>query len=264
MLWNIWKTVKAGRGHEEAASAPMLPKLSVSEMLKDRPHRMVEGLPAVFTVLTTIALLVGTIIEIMPTLTMDEFVEKDTRVKPYRALELAGRDIYMREGCYTCHSQQIRPMISEKLRYGEPSTLAESQYDRPFQWGSKRTGPDLARVGGKYPDLWHFRHMKNPRDVVPQSIMPSYPWLLELNTDYGSLERKLEVMRSLGVPYSEAEVKNAAREARAHARAIATAMVRDGVTPEMADKEIVAIIAYLQRLGKHESPYSEATEGARR
>jgi cytochrome c oxidase cbb3-type subunit I/II len=170
-------------------------------------------------------------------------------VKPYTALQLYGRDIYVREGCYLCHSQMIRPMVSETLRYGSYSRPEESIYDRPFQWGSKRTGPDLARVGGKYPDLWHFRHMLDPRDVTPDSIMPMYPWLYKDKTDFGSLQKKLQVMKSLGVPYSQDEVDHASENARAEAVLISDGLKAQGVPAGYEDKEIIALISYLQRLG---------------
>jgi cytochrome c oxidase cbb3-type subunit I/II len=176
-------------------------------------------------------------------------VEEHPNVTPYSALQLQGRDIYVREGCYVCHSQMVRPIEAETLRYGAYSRSEESVYDHPFQWGSKRTGPDLARVGGKYPDLWHFRHMLNPRDVVSGSIMPSYSWLFEDKTDFKVLSRKLEVMKSLGVPYSDEQVKNAAADAMAEAEMIANGLTEQGAPPKVVDKEIIPLIAYLQKLG---------------
>jgi cytochrome c oxidase cbb3-type subunit I/II len=178
------------------------------------------------------------------------YVETSKKPRPYTSLELAGRDIYVREGCYLCHSQMIRPMSSEYLRYGKPSTPEESLYDHPFQWGSKRTGPDLARVGGKYPDLWHFRHMIDPRDVTPSSIMPSYPWLARDKAELAILGRKLSVMKSLGVPYTDAEIAGAEDSARADAKRIAGLLEEQGAPKGMEDKEIVALIAYLQALGQ--------------
>lgn len=254
MIFNIYKTIKSGHvSEDEKHSAYKLisfGKMDAAE-LGERPHRILEGLPAVFTVLSLIAILVGSVIEIIPALTVQEFLPMDKSIKPYTALELTGRDLYVKEGCYTCHSQMIRPMMAETLRYGEPSKLAESQYDHPFQWGSKRTGPDLARVGGKYPDMWHYRHMLNPRDIVPQSIMPNYPWLLENNADFSNVSQKLQVMKHLGVPYKDSEIANAESDAMKQAATIADSLRQGGVTdPELEKREIVALIAYLQKLGK--------------
>ena len=153
-----------------------------------------------------IAILVGSAIEIVPSLLSSQYVKKIDSVKPYTPLELLGRDIYVREGCYLCHSQQVRPMAHEVLRYGKQSEAGEFIYDHPFQWGSKRTGPDLARVGGKYPNMWHYRHMINPREVTSQSIMPIYKWLVEQKINYVTLERKMKAMKQLGVPYSDEEI----------------------------------------------------------
>ncbi|MBF2055018.1 MAG: cytochrome-c oxidase, cbb3-type subunit I [Candidatus Sericytochromatia bacterium] len=255
MVYNLYKTMQSGRISEpqkhKARRLVSVTTLNASEL--GSKHRLLEGLPMVFTVLSVIAILVGSVIEIIPALVVQEFVPNDKKIKPYTALELAGRDIYVREGCYTCHSQQIRPMVSETLRYGKPSTIAESQYDRPFQWGSKRTGPDLARVGGKYPDMWHYRHMINPREIVPQSIMPNYPWLATANTDLDVISRKLQVMQTLGVPYSNDEVKQAKADALRQAEKIAAGLRAEGGVndAELEQRELVALIAYLQRLGKN-------------
>ena len=224
-------------------------------------HRVLEGLPAVFSILTILAVLVGSIIEIIPALTMQEFMPRSDEHKPYTALELAGRDLFVREGCYTCHSQMIRPMMEETLRYGKPSTIAESQYDRPFQWGSKRTGPDLARVGGNYPDMWHYRHMMNPRDIVPQSIMPNYPWLGKDKTDFDIMPQKLGVMKTLGVPYTDKQVSESINHAKEQAKVISDRLREGGVQdPDLESREIVALIAYLQRLGKPSSDFVPAAE----
>jgi cytochrome c oxidase cbb3-type subunit I/II len=204
-----------------------------------------------FTVLSIVSILIGSAIEILPTLVIHTYTQSNDKVDPYTSLELAGRDIYVREGCYTCHSQMIRTIPSEVLRYGFASLPEESMYDRPFQWGSKRSGPDLARVGGKYPDLWHFRHMLDPRSVTPNSLMPAYPWLFEDKIAYDSLEKKLEVMKSLGVPYSNNQVLLAALNAREQARKISQALAKDTPIKSLEDREIVAVIAYLQRLGKN-------------
>jgi cytochrome c oxidase cbb3-type subunit I/II len=256
MIYNIVKTISlAPKSEPEEFLVPVMDENHGPET----GHRKLEGLTLIFTVLTALSILVGSAIEILPTFLADKFVVKNDAVKPYSALEIAGRDIYIREGCYTCHSQQIRPTVAEKLRYGEPSTAAESIYDRPFQWGSRRIGPDLARVGGKYPDMWHYRHMLNPREVTQKSIMPNYPWLFEKNTEFGILTKKLKVMKSLGVPYSDTEVENAVLDAKKQAESITNAMISSGVSIKMKDKQIIALIAYLQRLGKDTKTQAEVT-----
>jgi cytochrome c oxidase cbb3-type subunit I/II len=176
---------------------------------------------------------------------------EDRKQIPYTPLELAGRDIYVREGCYTCHSQMIRTLKPDVLRYGDYSRLGESIYDHPYQWGSKRNGPDLARVGGKYPHLWHLRHMEDPRSVSVGSNMPPYPWLLTNDTDVAALPAKLSVQRTLGVPYPNWTPEQIKARVDAQAKGIADELRKNGayVAPE---KEIVALIAYLQHLGKSE------------
>jgi cytochrome c oxidase cbb3-type subunit I/II len=149
-----------------------------------------------------------------------------------------------------CHSQQIRPLVDEKLRYGNPSTIAESIYDHPYQWGSKRTGPDLARVGKKYPDMWHYQHMIDPRQIQPKSIMPAYPWLEKKKIDYSQIKKKLNVQRNLGVPYTEEQVVRADLDAEAQAAQIAEGLKKQGVQSGIDNKEILALIAYLQALGQ--------------
>lgn len=249
MLINIFATIAVAKKSEAEAVTPPVPATE-----PDEGHRRLEGLATAFSVLVLLAILVGSVIEILPTLMAHSFVKPNSPIQPYTALELAGRDVYVQEGCYVCHSQQIRPMISEKLRYGDPSTIDESYYDRPFQWGSKRTGPDLARVGGKFPDLWHFRHMVDPREITPNSIMPSYHWLTKNKADFDGLKKKLTVMRQLGVPYSDSEVENASENARNYAKTIADNLQKEGAPAGLEDKQIVALIAYLQRLGKTPTP----------
>ncbi len=254
MLFNLLKTIQDAPEKnlvEEIQAAP-LAQTRVEDIFesKEKPHRLLEGLPLVFTVLVVISVLVGTLIEIVPAFFAPQYVEINPKVKPYRPLELVGRDLYIREGCYVCHSQMVRPMISEYLRYGKPSQAEESMYDHPFQWGSKRTGPDLARLGGKYPDLWHYRHMNNPREVTPLSIMPSYPWLLTAPLNLSDLSKKVKVFQSLGVPYTQQEVQEAELDAKAQALQIAEGLEKQGVGVGIEKKEIVALIAYLQRLGK--------------
>jgi len=255
LIYNLVKTIQGGQKDyvvtDKAEKLPSFNKIN-ARLVGTKPHRLLEGLPYVFTALTIIAILVGSIIEIVPAMVVQEFVPVKTAARVYSPLELTGRDLYVREGCYVCHSQQIRPMVAETLRYGKPSTVAESMYDRPFQWGSRRAGPDLARVGGKYPNSWHYRHMLNPRDIVPQSIMPNYGWLATGKADFGSVQAKLAVMKKLGVPYSDDQVKDARENAEKEAAQIAAVLEKEvGVkADEIKDKEIVALIAYLQRLGK--------------
>jgi cytochrome c oxidase cbb3-type subunit I/II len=249
MFYNVYVTIK---------NAPAITpeKVRVTSNRDRKPahaeegHRSLEGAATIFSVLTLLAILVGSIIEIYPTLSLHKYVPASDGVRPYSPLEIAGRDVYIREGCYVCHSQQIRPIASEVLRYGNPSTIAESMYDRPFQWGSKRTGPDLARVGKKYPDLWHYRHMLDPRAVTSSSIMPSYPWLERKNTDFLSLRKKFSVLQMLGVPLSNDEVANADILAEKQAAEVAAELEKQGGPKDLEKKEITALIAYLQALGQ--------------
>ncbi len=217
-------------------------------------HALLEGRPLVFTVLTLAAVLVGGVCELVPTIFVKSAVaETGPGQQPYTALELEGRDVYLREGCYLCHSQMIRPFVSEKLRYGDPSTAAESRYDHPFQWGSKRTGPDLARVGLKYPNLWHYTHLMNPRSTSPGSIMPSFAYLAKDQVDLSITPRKLEAMRTLGVPYTKNEIANAAASLEAQGDSIAKDLASQGVKVA-PDSDLVALIGYLQRMGKQTQP----------
>ncbi len=223
---------------------------------------LVNSLP--FTILTFIAVAAGGLIQIIPTVVANQAASvEDRRQIPYTPLELAGRDLYVSEGCYNCHSQMIRTLVPDVLRYGDYSRLGESIYDHPFQWGSKRTGPDLARVGGKYPNVWHLRHLEDPRAISAGSNMPNYPWLLTRDTDLAALPRKLAVQRTLGVPYpnwSELEIVTRASE---QARSIAQDLRAAGayVAPE---KEVIALIAYLQVLGKFEPVVSPKSTTAAR
>ncbi len=217
-----------------------------------------------FTVLTIFAVLIGGLVEIIPTIVMHRASNVEgVRQIPYSPLQLVGRDIYIREGCYNCHSQMIRPFVGEVLRYGDFSKLGESIYDYPFQWGSKRTGPDIHRVGGKYPHIWHLRHMENPRSVSIGSHMPNYPWLLKDKADLDSLKSKFDVLRILGVPYPERSADQLRAEALAEAKAIADDLAKSGA-PVEPDSEIVALIAYLQHLGKSEPvPKAEKVTGGK-
>ncbi len=246
MVYNIVKTIKSKRA---PLTDPAISNL-VNENVKDNKPRLLEGYATVFSVLALLAILVGSVIEIYPTLNVHQYVNPEVTTHPFSALEQEGRDLYVREGCYLCHSQQIRPLVDEKLRYGDPSTIEESIYDHPYQWGSKRTGPDLARVGKKYPDLWHYKHMLDPREIQPKSIMPSYYWLVEKNIDYSQIKKKLNVLKNLGVPYTDREVAYADTDAETQAQEISAGLKQQGVTEKTEGKEIVAMIAYLQALGQ--------------
>ena len=200
--------------------------------------------------LSTFVIAIGGIVQIIPMVFIESQVPKISTVKPYTPLELAGRDIYIKEGCVGCHSQMIRPFRDETERYGEFSKSGEYVYDRPFLWGSKRTGPDLWRAGGKYPDSWHYNHMLDPTIMSPGSIMPAYPHLLEQALDLRDLPNKISVLRKLGTPYPKDFEKNAIEHAKEQAKKIAGNLAEQGVKDKgIEDKEIVAIIAYLQRLG---------------
>jgi cytochrome c oxidase cbb3-type subunit I/II len=184
----------------------------------------------------------------IPTFLVKSNIPTIASVKPYTPLELQGRDIYVREGCYTCHSQMVRPFRDEVARYGEYSKAGEFVYDHPFQWGSKRTGPDLAREGGKQTDSWHYNHMYDPRSMSPGSIMPAYPWLLDRKIDTASTGAKIRAMQTLGVPYPEGYDKQANRDLMQQADAIASNLQKDKIET-MSNVEIIALIAYLQRIG---------------
>lgn len=259
MVVNVWLTIRSVKvaPADETVKVPPYFKIDRAWFRNQSPHRMLEGLPTVLTVLSLLAVLVGTVIEIVPILSSAAYqsevswtTESNPIPRPYRPLELEGRDIYLREGCYVCHSQMIRQMVSDTLRYGAPSKAEESMWDHPFQWGSKRTGPDLARVGGKYPDLWHYRHLLEPRDVIPQSIMPAYPWLFKNKLRLGDLSKKMRTLKKLGVPYSDGEIMDAESDARSHAAELGARLVSQGAPEGSEKREIVALIAYLQALGK--------------
>ena len=208
-----------------------------------------------FTVLTFVAVAMGGLIQIIPTVMVNRATNVEDRIQqPYTPLELAGRDIYVSEGCYNCHSQMIRSLLPDVLRYGDYSRLGESIYDHPFQWGSKRTGPDLAREGGKYPHSWHYDHMKDPRAISVGSNMPPYPHLFTDKFDQKTLWRKIGVMTQLGVPYpamTETEVKTKAVE---QGIKIVQDLEAQGRTGALPDTQIIALIAYLQKLGKFDVP----------
>ncbi len=249
MVYNLYKTAKSGSFiANEAAEAP--PR-ETTKPVGGYWHRWIEVRPMTMLVASLFVVLIGGLIEIIPMMTIEENVPRIASVKPYSPLELQGRDIYIREGCVGCHSQMVRPFRDETERYGEFSKSGEFIYDRPFLWGSKRTGPDLHRQGGKYPDSWHYNHMMEPTTMSPGSIMPAYPWLLTNKLDTTSTPSKIRVLRKLGTPYDKDFEKYANSNLREQALTIAKGLQENGVKDKDLDKrEITALIAYLQRLGK--------------
>ena len=249
MIYNLVKTAKQGSFVEsETGEAPPLEKNYVAPS-NSIWHSFIERKPVLLLVLSLIVVGIGGLIEIVPTFLVKENIPTIASVKPYTPLELQGRDIYLREGCYNCHSQMIRPFRYEVKRYGEYSKAGEFVFDHPFQWGSKRTGPDLARVGGKYGDSWHFNHMLEPQSMAPGSIMPSYPFLFDKDIDKASTNSKIHAMRKMGVPYPNGYESIAVADLEKQAKQIATGLKENKIEIS-EDKEIVALIAYLQRLGK--------------
>lgn len=248
MAYNLARTMMAGSlvANEAAQAMPLEP---VHTIVREKSwHRVLERKPIQFMILSLVVILVGTFVELMPTLTISSNIPIIASVKPYTPLELQGRDLYIREGCSNCHSQTVRPFRSETERYGEYSKAGEFVYDHPFLWGSKRTGPDLAREGGKYGNSWHYNHLMDPRLMSPGSIMPNYDWLLTQTLDTTTTVAKINAMRKLGVPYAPGYEKIANKELDAQAQGIADNLGKDHVKVK-SNKEIVAIIAYLQRLG---------------
>ncbi len=248
MAVNIYKTVKTGKlvANEDAEAAPL--SKVYTKHAGEHWHRWIERRPVQLMVLSLVVVLIGGIIELVPTFLIQSNVPTISSVKPYTPLELQGRDIYIREGCYTCHSQMIRPFRSETARYGDYSKAGEFVYDHPFQWGSKRTGPDLQREGGKYPDSWHYNHMLEPSSMSPGSIMPSYPWLLDDDLDTSTTGAKIRAMITLGVPYELGFDRLANAHLVKQEETIAASLKKDGLET-LPNKEIIAVIAYLQRLG---------------
>jgi cytochrome c oxidase cbb3-type subunit I/II len=258
MLYNLIKTIKSGQLQaEEAASAPALVNATTAHE-GEHWHRWIERRPIQLLILSLVMVVIGGVIEFVPTFLVKSNIPTISSVKPYTPLELQGRDLYIREGCYNCHSQMVRPFRHETERYGEYSKAGEFVYDHPFQWGSKRTGPDLHRQGGRYPDSWHFKHMYEPSWITTGSIMPSYPWMFTDDLDMSTMESKINAMRTLGVPYAEGFEKLAIEDSKKQAEAITKGLMADtdvqkmikteGIT-KLENKEIIAMIAYLQRLG---------------
>ena len=286
LVVNVWKTIRsapADYAAEPEVSAPPVVWESAAPGAVTAPntydhalyrlqytlrhgfHRVLEGRTVVFTVLVVLALAVGSLVETLPMFFNKNNVKEIASVTPYTPLEVVGRDIYVREGCYNCHSQMVRPFRYETERYGEYAKAGEFVYDHPFQWGSKRTGPDLLRVGGKYPSLWHVRHMARPDSTTPGSVMPRYPHLLTDAFDTALVPAKLHALRAVGVPYTDGEIATARASIDAQAKAIAAEVEAQQGPKRLADKEIIALTAYLQRLGtdiRWRRPQPQATPPA--
>ncbi len=258
MCYNLIKTVKSGNLIEnEMAEAPA--RAVYVPHKGEHWHRWIERRPVLLLMSATIVVLIGGLVEIFPMILIDENVPKIASVKPYTPLELEGRDLYIREGCVGCHSQMIRPFRSETERYGDYSKSGEFIYDRPFLWGSKRTGPDLHRQGGKNPDSWHYYHMIDPQSISTGSIMPPYPWLARNDLDTTYTAAKIKVLQSLGTPYPKNYEKVLYQDLRKQAMEIAKGLEKENIKQENLDKkEIIAIIAYLQRLGTDATPKPQA------
>jgi cytochrome c oxidase cbb3-type subunit I/II len=248
MIYNLAKTVKAGSllAEEEAQAPPMASQDTVYG--KEYWHKWIERKPVQMLVASFVLVAIGGLLELIPTFLIKSNVPTIASVKPYTPLELQGRDLYISNGCYVCHSQMIRPFRDEVARYGEYSKAGEFVYDHPFQWGSKRTGPDLARIGNKYPDSWHYNHMLEPGSMSPGSVMPAYPWMLDATIDTASTPAKIRTMQKLGVPYPEGYDQVANADLMKQAEQIKGRLAADKIkTP--ANREIIAMIAYLQRMG---------------
>ena len=256
MAYNLMKTARMGKfANDEVVEVTTSIDIKSNEK-GEYWHRIIERKPVRLLVFSFIVIAIGGAVEIIPTMAVESNIQKIAQVKPYTPLELEGRDIYIREGCVGCHSQMVRPLRFETERYGEYSKAGEFVYDHPFLWGSKRTGPDLAREGGLRSDSWHYSHMIMPKQISPGSIMPAYPWLAEDELDTGSLEKKIRVLRSIGVPYAEGFEFEALADLQKQADGIAQNLIKDLSTAQsniqvsdIAGKEIIALIAYLQRLG---------------
>ncbi len=218
-------------------------------------HQSLERKPLLFTTFSLVAILIGGMVQILPTLFVKDAVPMKATAIPYTPLELAGRDVYVKEGCYVCHTQMVRPLLAETLRYGNFSQAWEFVYDHPFQWGSKRTGPDLHRVGGKYPDLWHYKHMLDPRSTSAGSLMPPYAFLEKSIVDMSLVQKRMQLMVSLGVPYSPLQIQTALENYQTQAEKIVSSLQEGGITTNK-DSELIALIAYLQKLGADEKKLS--------
>lgn len=266
LVYNIVMTVRKGAAvADDFAEAPALAPISPNRLKGEGWHAWLERKPVKFSLYTTLAILIGGVVQILPTIFVESNIPTIAAVKPYTPLELEGRDLYIREGCVSCHSQLIRPFRSEVERYGDYSKSGEYVYDHPFLWGSKRTGPDLHREGvtgkpfnGGRPDVWHFNHMYDPQSISSGSIMPRYQWLIHDKLDTHLTQKKMEAMVSLGVPYSPEDIANAPQHMEAQAKKIEASLMKDSQIQKsfgaetnvpLKDREIIALIAYLQRLG---------------
>ena len=262
LVYNLVKTVKGHTVEDTLAEAAPLKPIPAARQKGEDWHNWLERRGVLFTILSLVATAIGGAVEIIPTIFVDENIPKIEAVQALTPLELEGRDIYVREGCYNCHSQMIRPFRSEVERYGPYSKAGEYVYDHPFQWGSKRTGPDLMREGGKRPNLWHFNHMYEPESMMYGSIMPNYQWIVKNDYDASDIKAKMSTLKALGVPYTDADIENAPAAIEKQAKAIATDLEANNVQTtqayaeayggekvDLSKKEIVALIAYLQRLG---------------
>ncbi|MCW5807898.1 MAG: cytochrome-c oxidase, cbb3-type subunit I [Deltaproteobacteria bacterium] len=273
--WNVWKTWRARPAQYEPVVVEVPPRVNAPRPLeraaqpREHWHRRWEGLPALFTAWTVIAVVVASAFEMIPAFAIDDDVPHISTVKPYTPLELYGRDIYISEGCYNCHSQMVRPFIDETVRYGqggkpaEYSRAGEFIYDHPFQWGSKRTGPDLAREGGRRDELWHLRHFESPRTTSPGSVMPAYPHLLDDEIGWTKIQQRVDAMAMLGVPYGAEALADAEGLARKQAAAVAARLTAQGGPADAGDKDVIALIAYLQRLGVDIAAARDAKEDLR-
>lgn len=268
MGYNLFMTIRKGNAvaDEESSAMPLI-KINRRRLVGEAYHPWLERRPIRLTILATFVILIGGIVQIVPTIMVKSNIPTISEVTPYTPLELEGRDLYIREGCVSCHSQMIRPFRSEVVRYGPYSRAGEYVYDHPFLWGSKRTGPDLLRVGKKYSDSWHLNHMYDPQSTSPGSIMPAYPWLIYNRLDTSMTLKKMEVMIQLGVPYSESDMATVYEHLKAQAKQISANILEDPQFAEayhqekeqlsgdeeafipLEDREIVALIAYMQRLG---------------
>jgi cytochrome c oxidase cbb3-type subunit I/II len=260
MVYNLAKTIKQGQfvANEAAEAAPLTKEPSTHG--RQYWHRWIEKRPMQMLAFSLIAVAIGGLLELVPTFLIKSNIPTISSVKPYTPLELHGRDVYIREGCYLCHSQMIRPFRDEVARYGEYSKAGEFVYDHPFQWGSKRTGPDLARVGGKYPDSWHYNHMFDPQSMSPGSIMPSYGWLYTDEIDTLRTPKMIWGMKKLGVPYGDGYEDKANSDLRKQEAKIVTSLQGDKITAG-SNKEIIALIAYLQRIGTDIKAAPKAEQG---
>jgi cytochrome c oxidase cbb3-type subunit I/II len=250
MMYNLYRTAQAGTllANEPAQAPALLPEAQDPHAQGGHWHRWIERRPVQLSIGATVAIAIGGAVEMVPTFLVKSNVPTIAAVHPYRPLELQGRDLYIKEGCSNCHTQMVRPFRSETERYGEYSKAGEFVYDRPFLWGSKRTGPDLHRVGAKYPNSWHYNHMMDPTSMSPGSIMPAYPWLFDDKLDNSTLPAKIRVLQQLGTPYPAGFDKLAVADAEAQARSVSVALKTEDIEVK-SDREIVALIAYLQRLG---------------